>query len=99
MADRLWYRVYTVAERIGIRKLRENLTATLRRVRAGEAVEITHNGIPVALLAPLPSGRITRLLAGGGVTREKPLDRPLRRFPVTGPVTASEALEEDRAER
>jgi prevent-host-death family protein len=86
-------------DRIGIRKLRENLTATLRRVRAGESVEITHDGVPVAVLAPLPSGRIARLLASGDVTRERPLERPLRRFPVTGPVTASEALEEDRAER
>jgi prevent-host-death family protein len=85
--------------RIGIRKLRENLTATLRRVRAGEAIEITHDGVPVAVLTPLPSGRIDRLLAGGDVTRERPLDRPLCRFPVTGPLTAGEALEEDRAER
>jgi prevent-host-death family protein len=88
-----------MADRIGIRKLRENLTATLRRVRAGESVEITHDGVPVAVLAPLPSDRIARLLATGDVTQEKPLDQPLCRFPVTGPLTASEAIEEDRAER
>jgi prevent-host-death family protein len=88
-----------MGDRIGIRKLRENLTATLRRVRAGETVEITHDGVPVAVLTPLPSGRIDRLLTGGEATRERPLERPLRRFPVTGPVTASEAIEEDRAER
>jgi prevent-host-death family protein len=88
-----------MADRIGIRKLRENLTATLRRVRAGEVIEITHDGVPIALLSPLPSGRIARLLVGGEVTRERPLERPLRRFPVTGSLTASEALEEDRAER
>jgi hypothetical protein len=29
----------------------------------------------------------------------EPLDRPLRRFAATGGLTASEALEEDRAER
>jgi prevent-host-death family protein len=86
-------------ERIGIRKLRENLTATLRRVRAGEAVEITHDGVPVAVLTPLPSSRIDRLLVGGDVTRKRPIDRPLSRFPVTGPLSAGEAIEEDRAER
>jgi prevent-host-death family protein len=91
--------VYTVRDRIGIRKLRENLAATLHRVRAGESVEITDDGVPVAVLAPLPSGRIAQLLASGDVSRERPLERPLRRFPVTGPVTASEALEDDRAER
>ncbi len=95
----MWYRVYTMRNRIGIRKLRENLTATLRRVRAGEAIEITHDGVPVAVLTPLPAGRIDRLLAGGDVTQEKPLELPLSRFPVTGPLTAGEAVEEDRAER
>lgn len=85
--------------RIGIRELRDNLTATIRRVRAGETIEVTHDGVPVALLSPLPSGRLARLLAGGEVSPARPLDRPLRRFPVTGPLTASEAIEDDRAER
>ena len=83
---------------MGIRELRDNLTTTIRRVRAGESVEVTHDGVPVALLSPLPAGRLARLLAGGGVTPGTPLDRPLRRFPVTGPMTASEAIEEDRAD-
>jgi antitoxin (DNA-binding transcriptional repressor) of toxin-antitoxin stability system len=41
-------------ERIGIRELRDTLTATIRRVRAGETFEVTHDGVPVALLAPVP---------------------------------------------
>ncbi len=85
--------------RIGIRELRDNLTATIRRVRAGESIEVTHDGEPVALLSPLPSGRLARLLAGGEVRPAKPLSHPIRRFPATGPLTAGEALEEDRAER
>ncbi len=84
---------------MGIRELRDRLTATIRRVRAGESIEITHDGVPVALLTPLPPDRIRRLIAGGDVREAIPLTRPLRRFPVTGPVTASAALEEDRAER
>ncbi len=84
---------------MGIRELRDKLTSTIRRVRAGESIEITHDGKPVALLSPLPPDRIARLVAGGEVTEARPLTRPLRWFPVTGPVTASEALEEDRAER
>lgn len=84
--------------RMGIRELRDNLTTTIRRVRAGESVEVTHDGVPVALLSPLPAGRLARLMATGGVTPGQPLDRPLRRFPVTGPMTASEAIEEDRAD-
>jgi prevent-host-death family protein len=87
-----------MAPRMGIRELRDNLTKTIRRVREGESIEITHDGEPVALLSPLPKGRIERLVARGDVSRPQPLTRPIRRARVTGPLTASEALERDRAE-
>jgi prevent-host-death family protein len=83
---------------IGIRELRDNLTKTIRRVRAGESFEITHDGEPIALLSPLRGGRLAQLIAAGEAAPGKPLDRPLRPLPVTGPMTASEALERDRAE-
>lgn len=84
--------------RMGIRELRDNLTKAIRRVRAGETIEITHDGEPVALLSPVRGDRLQQLIAAGEATRGKPLDRPLKRFPVTGPMTASEALERDRSE-
>lgn len=84
---------------IGIRELRDNLTATIRRVRAGETIEITHHRERVAVLAPAPVGRIDRLHEASDITPATPLDKPLRRYPTTGAVTASQALEEDRAER
>ena len=89
----------TVRSRIGIRELRDTLTATIRRVRSGETLEITHDGEPVAILAPVRGDRIQRLIAGADVAAPIPLAEPLRRFPVTGEMTASEAIEEDRAER
>jgi len=95
----VWYHVTTMSPQIGIRELRDNLTATIRQVRAGESFEVTHDGTPVALLSPLPSDRLARLLARTDVTPPKPLDRPLRRFPVKGARTASQAIEEDRADR
>jgi prevent-host-death family protein len=85
--------------RIGIRELRDSLTTTIRRVRAGETIEITHHGEPIAVLAPLPPDRIGRLVAAGDVTEGRPLRGQLRRFPVTGELSASAAIEEDRAER
>jgi antitoxin (DNA-binding transcriptional repressor) of toxin-antitoxin stability system len=85
--------------RIGIRELRDTLTATIRRVRQGETLEVTHDGVPVAILAPVPDDRIERLVAGGEATPPVELVKPLRRYPVTGSMTASEAIEEDRAER
>lgn len=85
--------------RIGIRELRDTLTATIRRVRQGATLEITHDGVPVAILAPLPADRLQRLVTAGDATPPTELVEPLRRYPVTGEVTASEAIEEDRAER
>ena len=84
---------------MGIRELRDGLTAAIRRVRMGETIEVTHHGVPVAVLAPVSRDRIERLVAGGDVTPGRPRRRPARRFPVTGQLTATEALEDDRAER
>ena len=84
---------------MGIRELRDTLTKTIRQVRAGETIEITHDGRPVALLAPVPVGRLDRLVASGLVSPPmRPLELPPR-LPVTGAMTAGEALEEDRAGR
>jgi len=88
-----------MATRMGIRELRDTLTQTLRRVQGGETIEVTHHGAPVALLAPVPEGRIERLVASGEATPGAPFNRLPRRFPVMGEQSASEALEEDRAER
>ncbi len=86
-------------EQIGIRELRDRLTATIRRVRDGETIEITHHQRPVAVLAPVRTDRIDRLLEASDITPGEPLARPLRRFAPTGGLTASQALEDDRAER
>jgi prevent-host-death family protein len=85
---------------MGIRELRDTLTKTIREVRAGESIEITHDGEPVALLSPIVKSRIDYLIAAGLATAPtRPFELPSRRFPVTGPMTASEALEEDRNSR
>jgi len=84
---------------MGIRELRDHLTATIRRVREGETIEITHHGRRVAVLAPASTDRIDQLLEASDITLSKPLERPVRRFAPTGALTASQALEDDRAER
>lgn len=85
--------------RIGIRELRDTLTQTIRRVRNGESIEITHGGKPVARIVPHQEDRIAQLIAEGKV---RPALKPLRPLPkpapVTGPMTASEALEDDRGD-
>jgi antitoxin (DNA-binding transcriptional repressor) of toxin-antitoxin stability system len=84
--------------RIGIRELRDTLTATIRKVRAGETFEVTHDGEPVALLTPIPPGRLDRLLAAGDVTLPTRPYVPEPPSPVRGVMTATEALEQDRGD-
>ncbi len=86
---------------MGIRELRDTLTATMRRVRAGETIEVTHHGEPIATLAPVVADRLRRLVESGEVTLGSPVagESDGRRFPVTGACSASQALEDDRSER
>jgi prevent-host-death family protein len=54
-------------DRVGVRELRQNLSVYLRRVRRGEALEVTERGRPVATLQPIkdPDDRLARLEARG----------------------------------
>lgn len=57
-------------ERIGIRDLKQRASAVIRRVAAGEEIEVTDRGKPVARIVPLPLGDVyTRLLAAGEVVQ------------------------------
>ncbi|HET7044920.1 MAG TPA: type II toxin-antitoxin system prevent-host-death family antitoxin [Gaiellaceae bacterium] len=54
---------------VGVRELRQRASELLRRVEAGETIEVTDRGRPVALLSPLPeAGPLERLRAAGDVT-------------------------------
>ncbi len=57
-------------ERIGIRELRQNASVYVRRAEAGETIEVTDRGRPVARLAPLPAAEsiLDRLIAEGKMT-------------------------------
>ncbi len=53
---------------VGVRELRQRASELLRRVSAGETIEITDRGRPVALLSPLPEGSpLERLRASGEI--------------------------------
>jgi prevent-host-death family protein len=87
---------------VGVRELRQNLSVYLRRTLAGETLEVTDRGQPVALLAPLPerADPISRLAAEGRVTPAK------RRLEDLGPPLEielerplSDLLEESREDR
>ena len=53
-------------EKVGIRELRQNATAVLRRVAAGEVVEVTARGRAVARIVPMhEASRLEQLQAEG----------------------------------
>lgn len=53
---------------VGVRELRQRASELLRRVEAGETIEVTDRGRPVAVLAPLPATEpLDRLRAAGEV--------------------------------
>jgi prevent-host-death family protein len=54
--------------RVGVRELRQQASALLRRVEKGERFEITDRGRPVAILGPMPDeGPLVRLRASGDI--------------------------------
>jgi prevent-host-death family protein len=86
-------------ERIGVRELRREASAILRRVAAGETVEITDRGRPVAvLLKTMPSG-LTRLEREGLLRRAEAdlLDLAPVRLPQDVPAP-SRRVSEGRSE-
>jgi len=90
-------------ERVGIRELRQNASEYVRRAEAGETIEVTDRGRPVARLAPLPKGEtiLDRLIAEGKATPAtrdmRDLPPPLPRRP--GEPLLSEILDELREDR
>jgi prevent-host-death family protein len=74
-----------MTQTIGVRELRQGLSEALRRVRAGETLEVTHRGRPVARIVPVgnPSPRLADLVEQGLVEPRRgsgvlppPLDVP-----------------------
>lgn len=92
-----------VMDRVGVRELRQNLSVYLRRVRNGEALEVTERGQPVARLQPLldPDDTAARLEARGLAVRRgrgslANLPAPLKLDLDRPPSEALDELREDR---
>jgi prevent-host-death family protein len=87
--------------RIGIRELRQKASEYLRRVEAGETIEVTDRGRPVALLTPIPvAPPIERLRASGDIVRASgslnDLPKPLKlKSGQESPSTMLQRLRED----
>ena len=74
---------------IGVRELRQNLSVYLKRVKAGESLEVKERGQPVAVLTPVSAKAsvLDRLIAAARATPSRgdllalgpPRGRPSRR--------------------
>ena len=53
-------------ERVGIRDLKQNASRVLQRVKAGESLEVTERGRPIARLTPVNEEEDGNLLAERG---------------------------------
>jgi len=88
--------------RIGVRELKNHLSATLARVRRGVSVTVTDRSHPVAVIVPAGSGgdeveAVVRLLAAGGRlawSGGKPTG--LRNAPAVRGPSVGDAVVEDR---
>ncbi len=87
-------------ERVGIRELRQNATAVLRRVAAGEVVEVTDRGRAVARIVPMhEASRLAQLLAEGrasGATGDLLDIKPMAQ--IAGKPVLSKILADMRAD-
>jgi prevent-host-death family protein len=92
-------------ERIGIRELRQNASIYVTRATAGETIEITDRGTPVARLTPSgPRGDLRDQLIAEGVLA--PAQRAIsdalalpRIAPLPGAPTSQEILDDIREDR
>lgn len=95
-------------EKATVSKLKDNLSAYLRKVRAGHSVVIYDRDVPIARLERIESGgrgqdRLAALHAQGVVRPPShPLDakklRTLLQKPLPGKARLSDALREERAD-
>ncbi|MGH7611549.1 MAG: type II toxin-antitoxin system Phd/YefM family antitoxin [Candidatus Dormibacteria bacterium] len=89
--------------RVGIRELRQETSAIVRRVLSGETIEITKHGHPVARMVPLLPGTLEQLVLEGRATAAtgdlleaaQEMGLPL---PRRGDLSPSEALAKLRAD-
>jgi len=86
--------------RTGIRELRQNASALIRRVIAGETIEVTERGRPVARIVPLQDrGALDQMVAEGRATSTQGDLLDVKPIPaISGKRRLSEVLAELRAD-
>lgn len=79
-------------DRIGVRELRQHASRYLARVTAGESLEVTDRGRPVAMLVPITADGWPGLLASGRIVPPDDAGDVLDDDPVDYGIDASAEL-------
>lgn len=94
---------YMRRSKVGVRELRQNLSVHLRKVKAGQILEVTERGVSVAQLTPLPlsDDPLAPLDAAGLLIRRptKRLDGLPRPLALRRGISISKVLDQLREER
>ena len=88
-------------ERVGVRELRQNLSVYLRKVKEGEAFEVTERGKPVAVLKQAETDPYQRLIDQGVIipAKDPHWNLPARKGPVDHNNRVSKRLQEMREDK
>jgi prevent-host-death family protein len=92
-----------MVDRVGIRELRQHASRVLKRVAAGETIEVTDHGHPIARIVPLRRGVLDQMVAEGRATEStgdllELMDELGLPAPPRGTMLPSQALSELRAD-
>lgn len=69
---------------IGVRALKQNASAVVTEVAAGETITVTDRGRPVAQLVPISTGPLERLIAAGRARPARHTFASLGKAPASG---------------
>ncbi len=84
---------------VGVRELKQNLSAYLERAARGESIRITDRGVPKAMLGPVPgAARLEEGIAKGWITPPESRGAATRIRRARGVARTDETLAEDRGE-
>ncbi len=97
------YVVNAMSTRVGIRELRQQASAVLRRVVGGETIDVTDHGHPIARIVPLRPGIIDQMVLDGRATGARGdlmdlADQMGLPTDASGPVLPSVALAQLRSD-
>jgi prevent-host-death family protein len=84
---------------VGVRELKQHLSAYLERAARGETIRVTDRGVPRAILGPIPgAARLEEGVAQGWISAPRKPAPPGRVRRARGALRIDAALADDRGE-